>query len=86
MKISKWRNAGKRVEIWGIPVMMFALYLFWFQRPEWSTLYAVTALIAFFKILSLYGLTLTVLWQRLLTLLRGQWMTGQPWWYRKYFE
>lgn len=86
MKISRWRDAGRRLEFFGIPVMLFALYLLWFQWPEWNTFYAVTALIAFFKILSLSGFTITILWQRLLFLLRGRFLTGQPWWYRKFFE
>lgn len=86
MNICPWRDAGRRLEVFGIPVMMFSLYFAWFQWPETMTLGIVTAVIAFFKIISLFGFTLTVLWQRLIYRLRGQRLSGRPWWYRKFYE
>ncbi len=86
MNICPWRDAGRRLEIMGIPAPMFTLYLAWFRWPETQTLYLVTALVVFFKVISLFGFTVTVLWQRLIFRLRGQRLTGRPWWYRKYFE
>ena len=86
MSLCEWRDAGRRLEILGIPVALFALYFVWFQWPETSTLWAVTLLIIFFRILSFFGFTITVLWQRLVSLLRGRQLTGRPWWYRRFFE
>lgn len=86
MNICPWRDAGRRLEVFGIPVMMFSLYFAWFQWPETMTLWIVTAIIAFFKVISLFGFTLTVLWQRLFYRLRGQRLSGRPWWYRKFYE
>lgn len=86
MKICEWRDAGRRLEIFGIPVLLFALYAAWFQWPETSTLYIITGIILFFRLLSFFGFTITVLWQRLVFHIRGQRLTGRPWWYRKFFE
>lgn len=86
MKICEWRNSGRRLEIVGIPVVLFALYFAWFQWPETSTFWGVTILIIFFRILSFFGFTITVLWQRLVRFLRGRQLTGRPWWYRRFFE
>lgn len=86
MKVCEWRDAARRLEILGIPVPLFALYAAWFRWPEQNTLYIVTVIILFFRVLSFFGFTITVLWQRLVFLLRGQRLTGRPWWYRKYFE
>ncbi|ENZ5477267.1 IcmT/TraK family protein [Enterobacter hormaechei] len=86
MKTSQWRDAGRRLEIAGVPVVLFSLYAAWFQWPETTTFYIVTGIIIFFRILSFFGFTITILWQRLLRLLRGLRLTGRPWWYRKFFE
>ncbi|EJG2190776.1 IcmT/TraK family protein [Enterobacter cloacae] len=86
MKTSQWRDAGRRLEIAGVPVVLFSLYAAWFQWPEATTFYIVTGIILFFRILSFFGFTITILWQRLLRLLRGLRLTGRPWWYRKFFE
>jgi intracellular multiplication protein IcmT len=86
MSLCEWRDAGRQLEVLGIPVVLFALYFVWFQWPETCTLWAVTLLIIFFRILSFFGFTITVLWQRLVSLLRGRQLTGRPWWYRRFFE
>lgn len=86
MSICPWRDAGRRLEILGVPVVLFTLYAAWFQWPETSTFYIVTAIILFFRLLSFFGFTITVLWQRAIHLLRGRRLTGRPWWYRKFFE
>ena len=46
----------------------------------------ITGIILFFRLLSFFGFTITVLWQRLVFRIRGQRLTGRPWWYRKFFE
>lgn len=86
MNICPWRDAGRRLEIGGIPVVLFVLYAAWFKWPETLTLYIVTGLILFFRVLSFFGFTLTILWQRLVRMVRGYRLTGRPWWYRKFFE
>ena len=48
MKISQWRDAGRRLEIAGVPVVLFTLYAAWFQWPEATTFYTVTGIILFF--------------------------------------
>lgn len=47
MKISQWRDAGRRLEIAGVPVVLFTLYAAWFQWPEATTFYTVTGIILF---------------------------------------
>ena len=41
---SYWRNAGRRMTIYGIPAPLFLLYLFWCRWPSMVTLYACTRL------------------------------------------
>lgn len=86
MSICPWRDAGRRLEILGVPVVLFTLYAAWFQWPETSTFYIITGIILFFRLLSFFGFTITVLWQRAIHRLRGRRLTGRPWWYRKFFE
>ncbi|ECE0486429.1 conjugal transfer protein [Salmonella enterica subsp. enterica] len=86
MNICPWRDASRPLEIFGIPVVLLPIYCLWFEWVSWTTLYICTALIIFFKILSLFGFTITVLWQRLIHLMRGTEISGRPWWYRKFFE
>lgn len=86
MNIAPWRDASRRLEIFGIPVVLFTFYAAWFQWPEATTIYIITAIILLFRLLSYFGFTITVLWQRLLRHLRGMLLTGSPWWYRRFFE
>lgn len=86
MNICAWRDASRRLEVFGIPVLLLPLYCAWFEWPHWLTLSICTALMVFFKLLAMFGFTLTVLWQRVLHTLRGNRLTGRPWWYRKFFE
>lgn len=81
-----WRNASRLLNVYGIPVPLFLLYLFWFRFPSLMTLYIVTAVIAIFRLLSFFGWTLKVLISRLLYLIRGSHISGRPWWYRRFTD
>ncbi|WP_049034272.1 IcmT/TraK family protein [Klebsiella aerogenes] len=86
MNISPWRDASRRLEIFGIPALLLPLYFAWFHWPCLITIYLCTLLIGIFKVISLFGYTLTVLWFRIMHWLRGNHITGRPWWYRRFFE
>jgi intracellular multiplication protein IcmT len=86
MDISPWRDAGKRMTVFGIPAPLFTLYAAWFHWPSMDTLYLCTALLLFFKVLDLMGFSLKVMLQRIIHLLRGRHISGRPWWYRKRLE
>jgi intracellular multiplication protein IcmT len=81
-----WRNASRRLNVYGVPAPLFLLYLFWFRFPTWETIYVISGIILFFRILSAFGWTLTVLNARLVYLLRGKRLSGRPWWYRRFTE
>lgn len=85
-KDSTWRNAGRRLTIYGVPAMLFLIYLFWCKWPSMITLYICTGVIAFFAVIARYGWTITVLLQRLFHLLKGNKKAGRPWWYRRFYE
>lgn len=86
MEISPWRDASRPLTILGIPALLLPIYFAWFRWPTLLTLAICTALILFFKGLSLFGVTLTVLTQRSLHLMRGNPVLGRPWWIRKFVE
>ncbi|MBW5416286.1 IcmT/TraK family protein [Pseudomonas sp. MAG002Y] len=79
-----WRNASRRLNVYGIPAPLFLLYLFWFRFPSMDTIYVVSAVIAGFRLLSFFGWTLTVLVVRVAYLIRGKRLAGRPWWYRRF--
>lgn len=81
-----WRNAGRRLTIWGIPAPAFLVYLFWCRWPCMMAFYICSGVIAFFALLSRYGWTLPVLIRRLVHLIRGSRKSGRPWWYRRFYE
>ncbi|MEG9795575.1 IcmT/TraK family protein [Serratia marcescens] len=81
-----WRNASRKLNVYGVPAPLFLLYLFWFRFPTWDTIYVISGIIIFFRILSAFGWTLTVLNARLVYLLRGKQLSGRPWWYRRFTE
>lgn len=74
-----WRNASRRMSIGGIPAPLFLLYLFWFRFPSWTTIYVISAVLAGFKVLSVFGWTLNVLVERTIYLFRGTQLSGRPW-------
>ncbi|AHK22101.1 conjugal transfer protein (plasmid) [Yersinia similis] len=86
MKVSLWRDASRPLTIYGIPALLLTIYFAWFRWPSLMTLYICTTIIIVFKILAYFGYTLTVLTQRVIHLMRGNPITGRPWWYRKFFE
>lgn len=81
-----WRNASRKLNVYGVPAPLFLLYLFWFRFPTWDTIYVISGILIFFRILSAFGWTLTVLNARLVYLLRGKLLSGRPWWYRRFTE
>lgn len=83
---SPWLDSGRPATILGIPVLVYLLFLLCAIWPSMMTFMFCLLALSIYKILSLFGLTPTVLFQRLHHLLRGTSVTGRPWWYRKFFE
>lgn len=81
-----WRNASRLLHIYGVPAPLFLLYMLWFRFPAFNTVYVVTAVIIAFRVLSHFGWTLKVLMARLVYLVRGNKLSGRPWWYRRFTE
>jgi len=81
-----WRNASRSLSVYGIPAPLFLLYLFWFRFPSFTTIYVISAIVGCFRLLSFFGWTLKVLVTRLVYLIRGQRLSGRPWWYRRFTE
>jgi len=83
---SPWLDSGRPATFWGIPVLVYLVLLIWVIWPSLPMLMFCIALLIFYKVLAIFGYTRTVLLQRLLHRLRGNIITGRPWWYRKFFE
>lgn len=81
-----WRDASRPLHVYGVPAPLLLLYLFWFRFPGWYTLGVVSAILVFFRVLSAFGWTLSVLSARWFSLLRGRQLAGRPWWYRRFTE
>ena len=83
---SKWLDAGKIATFFRIPVMVYLVFLIWVIKPSVVLLLLFIAHLAVYRVLAIFGYTLTVLLQRILHWLRGNNVSGRPWWYRKFFE
>lgn len=81
-----WRNASRPLHVYGIPAPLFLLYLFWFRFPTMNTIYVISGIIIFFRLLSAFGWTFGVMNARLVRLARGKSVSGRPWWYRRFTE
>ncbi|MBU9819670.1 IcmT/TraK family protein [Rahnella sp. BCC 1045] len=81
-----WRDAGRSMNVYGVPGGLFLLYLFWFRFPSMHTLYAVSLVIGAFRILQMFGWSVSVLIGRLVRLMRGKSLSGRPWWYRRFTD
>lgn len=81
-----WRDAGRSLNVYGVPGWLFLLYLFFFRFPSMNTLYIVTAAIAVFRILQAFGWAVSVLIARLVRIGRGKSLSGRPWWYRRFTD
>ncbi|MCS2164450.1 conjugal transfer protein [Scandinavium manionii] len=81
-----WRDAGRRLDVWGIPGWLFLLYLFWFRFPSMDTLYIVTVVIAVFRLMQMFGWGAGELATRAARLARGKRLSGRPWWYRRFTD
>lgn len=81
-----WRDAGRRLDVWGIPGWLFLLYLFWFRFPSMDTLYIVTVVIAIFRLMQMFGWGAGELASRTARLARGKRLSGRPWWYRRFTD
>lgn len=79
-----WRNSSRPIDVYGIPAPLFLLYLFWFRFPYMDTLYIISGIILFFRVLSACGWNLQKISARGLYLVRGSQLSGRPWWYRKF--
>lgn len=83
---SPWLDAGRPVNIFGIPALVYLVFLLWFFWPCVPMLVFCLVLLGAYKLLAMWGYTMTVMLQRILHLLRGTHVSGRPWWYRKFFE
>lgn len=86
LPVGYWRNASRLLNLYGIPAPLFLLYLFWFRFPSFDTIYIISGVIAGFRLLSHFGWTHKVLIARLVYLIRGNKLSGRPWWYRRFTE
>lgn len=88
---SPWLDAGRPVTVFGIPVALFLVFLFWMIFPSMPVFLLCIGLIILYRILSMFGVTLTFVLQRILHHLRGHHLrghhlSGRPWWYRRYLN
>lgn len=83
---SPWLDAGRPITIFGIPALVYLVFLLWMTWPSELMLLFCVGLLGLYKLLAMLGYTMTVMLQRVLHLLRGNHITGRPWWYRKFFE
>lgn len=81
-----WRDAGRSMNVYGVPGWLFLLYLFWFRFPAMNTLYVITAVIAVYRLLQAFGWSVSLLIVRLVRLSRGKSLSGRPWWYRRFID
>ncbi|QTF59088.1 IcmT/TraK family protein (plasmid) [Stutzerimonas stutzeri] len=86
MRISIWQHAGRTPKIFGIPCMAFLPIFIWLFHMRLWTFGLACFVIAFFTVLSHFGLTFTVLWGKVLHLVRGPRIFARPWWYRNRFQ
>lgn len=84
MDNNKWRNVGRRLTVFGVPVPSLFIFMLLFPFPSMTTFYSCIGVIGFYILLAWKGYTLTVLVQSILRLIRGRKATGRPWWYRRY--
>ena len=83
MEINQWRNVSRPLKVFGIPVMAFTVFVMFFPFPHVKTLVYCSCVLAFYGLLAWRGYTVTVLYERITGVLRGNKATGRPWWYRK---
>ncbi len=83
---SPWVDAGRPATIFGIPLLVYLSFLVWVIWPSLIMFFFCIAMLVLYKILSMFNYTLTVILQRVLHNMRGNIVTGRPWWYRKFFE
>lgn len=84
MDINKWRNVGRRLTFWGVPIPSLFIFVLLFPFPSKNTFYGCCCFIGFFALLAWKGYTIPVLFQKIDQLIRGRKATGRPWWYRRY--
>ena len=71
MSISIWRHASSVPTLLGIPCIAFMPVFIWLFHMRWWTFWTACGVIVFFAVLAKFGLTFTVLWAKLLHVLRG---------------
>lgn len=81
-----WRDAGRSLNVYGVPGGLFLLYLFWFRFPALNTIYIVTGVIFLFRILQAFGWSVIALLARIARFARGKILSGRPWWYRRFTD
>ncbi|OWY38865.1 conjugal transfer protein TraK [Xenophilus sp. AP218F] len=86
MRVSIWRHASREPTFLTIPCTAYLPLFIWLYRPTQMTMYLAIGVIAFFAILSKFGLTFKVLMSKLQHWIRGNRIYARPWWYRNRFQ
>lgn len=81
-----WRDAGRHLNVWGVPGWLFLLYLFWFRFPSMNTIYVITIAIVIFRLMQVFGWGAGELAARIVRIARGNSLSGRPWWYRRFID
>lgn len=81
-----WRRSSSSLDFLGVPAWLFLLYLFWFRFPFLNTFYIVTGIIAVFRVLKMFGWSITAILTRMARFARGKILSGRPWWYRRFTD
>ncbi|WP_446471493.1 IcmT/TraK family protein [Xenorhabdus stockiae] len=83
MEINRWRNAGKPLKILGISWGWYLLILTWFIHMTTVHALLVIVWVGFLSFLHHRKLSLTILFGKAKGWLRGNHLTGRPWWMRR---
>jgi intracellular multiplication protein IcmT len=82
--ISHWRDSGRLPRFFIIdarsafPLLLFLIHI------KWWTFFVALAITLFFAVIEHYGLSTTVFFRSVRTILAGKVKTSKPWWRRKH--
>ncbi|ENN9164404.1 hypothetical protein NOM68_14410 [Proteus mirabilis] len=82
MEMNKWRNASKPLQIQGISWGWYLLIFTWFFHMTVSYLLFIIFWLMFLAFLSYKKTSLSLLIGKVRIWLRGNNLTGRPWWVR----
>ncbi|WP_434523805.1 IcmT/TraK family protein [Photorhabdus asymbiotica] len=83
MEINRWRNAAKPMKIFGVSWGWYLLIFTWFFHMTFIHAFLVILWLVFLVILNYKKLSLSLLFGKARCWLRGNHLTGRPWWMRK---